>query len=195
MNPSHGLPASYFDELYEGDPDPWSFRTRWYEQRKRELILASLPRPSFRHGYEPACANGETSAVLAQRVDWLLCSDYSAAAVALARERLAALENVRVEQHSLPEDWPRARFDLIVLGEVGYYLAPRAWQRTAEQARESLCEGGVLLACHWRHPIDGCARAGDAVHEELADALGKRPAVRHLERDFRLELWFDEEAG
>ena len=138
MNPSHGLPASYFDELYEGDPDPWSFRTRWYEQRKRELILASLPRPSFRHGYEPACANGETSAVLAQRVDWLLCSDYSAAAVALARERLAALENVRVEQHSLPEDWPRARFDLIVLGEVGYYLAPKAGQRAAEQAGGSL---------------------------------------------------------
>lgn len=186
------LPAEHFDELYSGDPDPWSFRTRWYEQRKRELILACLPRPHFRHGYEPACANGESSAALAQRVDWLLCSDYSAAAVALARERLAGMENVRVEQHQLPQGWPRARFDLIVLGEVGYYLDPKAWQRTAELARESLCEGGVLLACHWRHPIEGCTLAGDAVHEVLADALGKRPAVRHVERDFRLELWFDE---
>jgi hypothetical protein len=50
----------------------------------------------------------------------------------------------------------------------------------------------VLLACHWRHPIEGCALAGDAVHEVLADAMGRRPAVHHLETDFRLELWFDE---
>jgi len=189
------LPARYFDELYEGDPDPWAFRTRWYEQRKRELILACLPRPHWRQAYEPACANGETSAALAQRADWLLCSDYSGAAVALARERLAGLENVRVEQHHLPQDWPRARFDLIVLGEVGYYLAPDEWRQTCEQALASLCDGGALLACHWRHPIDGCALAGDAVHEVIAEVMQAPPAVRHLERDFRLELWFDEAAS
>lgn len=187
------LPVAHFDELYRGDPDPWSFRTRWYEQRKRELILACLPRPHFRHAYEPACANGESGATLAQRADRLLCSDFSAAAVALARKRLASCENVRVEQHRLPEDWPRARFDLIVLGEVGYYLDPPAWQRTVEQARDSLCADGVLLACHWRHPIEGCALTGDAVHAVLAGAMGKCPAVCHLERDFRLELWFDEQ--
>ena len=28
------LPGSYFDDLYAGDDDPWSLRTRWYEQRK-----------------------------------------------------------------------------------------------------------------------------------------------------------------
>ncbi len=36
------LDAQYFADLYAGNDDPWAFRTRWYERRKRELTLASL---------------------------------------------------------------------------------------------------------------------------------------------------------
>lgn len=188
------LPADYFDALYRADSDPWAFRTRWYERRKRDLILACLPRPHFSSAFEPACANGETSAELAMRTDRLLCSDYSAEAVSLARQRLAGFDHVQIEQQALPDDWPEERFDLVVLGELGYYLSPDAWRRTCARAVASLTEGGVLVACHWRHPIEGCAQAGDAVQEQVAIAMGSRPAVRHLETDFRLELWFAEVA-
>ncbi|MDN6861099.1 class I SAM-dependent methyltransferase [Pseudomonas sp. CAN2814] len=189
------LQPGYFDAMFRGDPDPWAFRSSWYEQRKRELLLASLPRRRFASGYEPACANGETSAALAGRVDALLCSDFSAEALALARQRLAGLENVRLARHSLPADWPQARFELIVLGELGYYLAPEDWASTCQRAAASLQPGGVLVACHWRHPIDGCALTGDAVHEYLTRAMEAAASVSHVERDFRLELWFDEAAA
>lgn len=189
------LPARYFDELFRNAPNPWPLRSRWYEQRKRKLILASLPRRHFHSAFEPACASGETSAELAQRSEHLLCSDYSVEALDLARARLAGFDNVRVAKQSLPEDWPDKRFDLIVLGEFGYYLTPDAWQRTCERAARSLDTGGVLVACHWRHPLEGCALSGDAVHEHLAHAMRTRPAVRHLETDFRLELWFEPEEG
>ncbi|WP_338110188.1 class I SAM-dependent methyltransferase [Pseudomonas multiresinivorans] len=192
---TQGLPAEHFDQMYRGDPDPWSFRTSWYEKRKRDLLLASLPRMRFRSGYEPACANGETSAELARRVEHLLCADYSAEAVALARHRLAALSNVRVLRQALPEQWPQAKFELIVLGELGYYLGAQAWQRTCRKAAASLAEGGVLLACHWRHPIEGCTLTGDEVHEAITLAMGFAPSVQHLEDDFRLELWFSEAPG
>ncbi|MBC7682848.1 MAG: hypothetical protein H7172_10975, partial [Ferruginibacter sp.] len=36
-------PAAYFDALFKDTEDPWGFRTRWYETRKRALTLASLP--------------------------------------------------------------------------------------------------------------------------------------------------------
>ncbi|QRY77834.1 class I SAM-dependent methyltransferase [Pseudomonas sp. PDNC002] len=187
---SEGHGAEYFDELYRGDPDPWAFRTRWYEKRKRDVLLACLPRPRFRKGFEPACANGETSAELAARVDDLLCSDCSAEAVALARHRLAGRENVRTELQVLPLEWPAGSFDLIVLSELGYYLSADAWRRVCREAAAALSEDGVLVACHWRHPIQGCVLSGDDVQGHLAQAMGARPAVRHLERDFRLELWF-----
>jgi hypothetical protein len=38
------LDAQYFADLYADSDDPWAFRTRWYERRKRDLALASLPR-------------------------------------------------------------------------------------------------------------------------------------------------------
>lgn len=189
------LTSEHFDAMYRGNPDPWSFRSSWYERRKRDLILASLPRSRFASGYEPACANGETSAELAGRVDSLLCSDFSAEALALARRRLAGLEQVRLARHCLPAEWPQQRFDLIVLGEMGYYLAPGDWATLCQRAAASLGPAGVLVACHWRHPIEGCALAGDAVHECLERAMAAAPRISHVEPDFRLELWLDEAAA
>ena len=66
------LPPDYFEQRFRASDDPWSFRTRWYEKRKRELTLASLPRQRYQRVFEPACANGELSAQLAERSDALL---------------------------------------------------------------------------------------------------------------------------
>ncbi|EPN67648.1 methyltransferase, partial [Pseudomonas syringae pv. actinidiae ICMP 19101] len=58
---------SYFDELFRNNDDPWAFKQRWYERRKRALTLAALPRERYRAIFEPGCANGELSADLAER--------------------------------------------------------------------------------------------------------------------------------
>ena len=112
-----------FDALFRESDDPWRFKTRWYEARKRALTMACLPAARYTHGFEPGCANGELSAELAQRCDRLLASDISRRAVELARERLADVAHATVVQAQLPRDWPDASFDLIVISELGYFLA------------------------------------------------------------------------
>ena len=132
------VPTTFFDQLYEQNPDPWAFRDRWYEQRKRALTLASLPRQHYGSIYELGCANGELSAGLAQRTDRLLCCDAAAKAVELARERLSHCAHAHVEQSRIPEHWPAEQFELIVLSELGYYLDAQALQRLVDRVLSSL---------------------------------------------------------
>jgi len=183
------LDAQYFADLYANNEDPWAFRTRWYERRKRDLLLASLPRQCYQRVFEPACANGELSAGLAERCAELLCQDLNPTAVALARQRLAGVHNASVVTGCLPGDWPGGSFDLIVLSEMGYYLDPTAWLQVIEQSVASLTYDGGLLACHWRHPIAGCPQDGREVHQMLAKHLPLYPVLRHEEADFLLEYW------
>ncbi|MFJ4156160.1 class I SAM-dependent methyltransferase [Pseudomonas sp. NPDC089752] len=183
------LDAQYFANLYADNEDPWAFRTRWYERRKRDLMLASLPRQCYQRVFEPACANGELSAGLAERCAELLCQDLDPTAVQLARQRLAGSHNTSVATGRLPVDWPGGSFDLIVLSEVGYYLDPTDWLQVIEQSVASLSDDGGLLACHWRHPISGCPQDGREVHQLLARHLPLYPVVRHEEADFLLEYW------
>ncbi len=132
-------------------------------QGKRDLTLACLPRQYYTRIFEPACANGELSAALAERTEALLCQDLNATAVELARRRLAACPQASVSQGHLPGDWPGGEFDLIVLD--------------------------VMLPCHWLHPIDGCPQDGRQVHALLDQRLPLYRAVRHEEADFLLEYW------
>ncbi|WP_409269200.1 class I SAM-dependent methyltransferase [Pseudomonas sp. KCJK9044] len=183
------LDAQYFAELYAASDDPWAFRTRWYERRKRDLVMACLPRQCYARIFEPACANGELSVLLAERCASLLCQDIDSTAVSLARHRLTDAPHALVEQGHLPGDWPGGTFDLVVLSEIGYYLDPTDWLQVIEQSVASLANEGGLLACHWRHPIAGCPQDGREVHALLARHLPLCPLVRHEEADFLLEYW------
>lgn len=179
----------YFDGLFAGNDDPWSFRQRWYEQRKRAITLAALPRPHYRAIFEPGCANGELSFELASHCDHLLCCDTAAAAVTLARTRLGPFDHAEVRHSRLPADWPDEKFDLIVLSEIGYYLDADDLKRLIEQAAQSLTADGQLLACHWRPPIDGCPLNARQVHDLLHEHLHLPRLALHQEADFLLELW------
>jgi SAM-dependent methyltransferase len=181
--------APHFEALFEHDDDPWRFRSRWYEVRKRALTLACLPSPRYARAYEPGCANGELSAALAARCDRLLVSDIAARAVAAARARTADLPQVQVMQARVPEEWPAGPFDLIVVSELAYYLSRAALDATLEKLRASLADGGTLLACHWRPPIEGCELDGDAVHERIGSRLGLPHLMHVLDADLRIDVW------
>lgn len=183
------VPTTFFDQLYESNPDPWAFRDRWYEQRKRALTLASLPRQHYASIYELGCANGELSAGLAQRTDRLLCCDAAAKAVELARERLRHCPHAQVQQSRVPAHWPEEHFELIVLSELGYYLDEAELHHLIERVVRSLTPDGHFLACHWRPAIEGCSLTGDSVHHRLHESLGLHRLARHLEDDFILEVW------
>ena len=183
------LPVTYFDRMYAADPDPWQFRSRWYEQRKYALTLAALPRRRYRAGFEPGCSIGELTAGLAARCDTLLAADAAEAAVRTVAERLAAQENVRVERRRLQDDWPSGTFDLIVLSEVAYYLADDDLDRLVDAVLAGLEPGGDLVLVHWRHPVADYPLDGDAVHAVFAGRPGLERTVAHVEADFRLEVY------
>lgn len=180
----------YFDALYAASDDPYVSRERWYEARKRAVLLAALPQARFRRAYEPGCGVGELTLALSQRCDELLASDFSAQAVALARARTQGRPNVQVVRHALPDDWPReaGRFDLIVLSEVGYFLERAAMQRVAECCEASLDADGTLVACDWRPDFAQRSLPTAEVQGILA-ALGLARLVLHEEDDFVLQVW------
>jgi len=186
---SPAIDVTYFDALFDAGDDPWRFRTRWYEARKRALTLACLPAPRYASAYEPACANGELSAALASRCDQLLVSDVADRAVALARARLRVFEHVTVSKACLPRDWPETTFELIVLSEFCYYLDTTDLRTLAQQVLASLRPGGTVLACHWRRQIAGGLLNGDQVHEILGEQLSLPHLCGVVEPDLRIDVW------
>lgn len=189
------VPADYFNELFANSDDPWAFRTRWYEQRKRDLTLAALPRQRYERVFEPGCANGELSLRLAERCDQILCMDMSARAVELARARLRQYPSAQVVEGCLPQDWPEGQFDLIVISEWAYYLEPALFIQVITRLAASLTPDGAVLACHWLQPIDGCPMQGADAHALLTQHLSLTRTLRHEETDFLLEMWSNHTAG
>ena len=189
--------ASYFEQLYRDDSDPWLVRQRWYEERKRAILLASLPQRRYRHAYEPGCGNGELTVQLARRCNHVLAADLSAQALQLAQQRLLDAgcgDHVSLAQHRLPQDWPRIlpgadKFDLIVLSEIAYYLAPEELARVAEHSVASLAPGGSIVLCHWRAPFAQRIVSTVRVHAAFQDAPGLHRVLRHEETDFLLGIW------
>jgi Nodulation protein S (NodS) len=106
------LPDAYFNELYATSDDPWQLSSPWYEERKYSITLSMLPRPRYRHAFEPGCSIGTLTARLAVRCDAITATDVAAAALDHADRRLRAAgrrEQVKLMRHSLDEPWSKAR--------------------------------------------------------------------------------------
>ncbi len=180
------LGEEFFDSFYEGRSDPWGFESRWYEERKRAITLASLPRQTFRAGLEIGCSTGVLTEALSHRCDTILGVDIAAAPLEVARRRLG--DGARFEQLTTPREWPGGDFDLIVLSEVGYYYGPEDLVTMLDRAVASLTPDGVLVLCHWRHEVEEYPLSGDEVHAAAAERTDLARLLRHEEEDFLLDV-------
>jgi len=179
----------YFDALYASRQDPWSFMERWYERRKRALTIAALPHAGYSRAFEIGCSIGNLTAELAERCDTLVSVDAAAAAVATARTRLDGLNNVEVSVMNVPSQWPAGTFDLIVLSEVAYYFDEKDLHGLLDVVVASLNPGGVLVACHWRHPVADYPLTGDRSHELIRASAGVQMMAEYVDHDLRLEVF------
>lgn len=189
MPAARSVGQDYFDDMYARHDDPWGFDSRWYEERKRAVLLAALPRRRYRAVFEAGCATGALTAALADRADRVLAVDLAPAALERARRRLADRRDVELRRATLPAEWPDGVFDLIVLSEVAYYWAGDDLDRGLAAAVSSLAADGHLVACHWRHPVAEYPRDGDEVHTAIGARAGLVRLVRHEEEDFLLEVF------
>ncbi len=177
-----------FDRLHTERDDPWQVDRSWYEQRKRDLTLAILPRQRFGRALEIGCSTGALAARLAPRCGELLGVDLSAVAVAAAQARLTGVEGVRIERRRLPDDFPQGRWDLVVVSEVGYFLSPAALCSLITRVEQSLTTEGVVVLCHWWHEVRGWPLDGPRVHQIWRRASRLPHLSRVREADFGIDL-------
>ena len=164
------LPADYFAGIYASDADPWRFTNSDYERDKYAATLAALPQPRYRSAFEPACSIGVFTRALAERCDRLLATDLVPAAVEATRARCADRPHVEIRQGAVPADWPEGRFDLIVLSEFLYFLAPRDLTDLVRHAGEAIEPGGDLILVHWLGVTDYPQSGDDAAEGFIAQA-------------------------
>lgn len=177
-----------FEPLHEDHPDPWGTRTRWYEERKRGVLLAALTRPRYGRALEVGCSVGTLTAALAERCDQVLALDGAQAAIEEARTHVTA-PHVTFRTGPAPDAVPAETFDLVVLSEVGYFLTPMELAATLHRAEQALADDGELVLCHWRHEIEGFPLDGPDVHAMAARRLTLERVARYEDADFELDLY------
>ncbi|GAA3934379.1 SAM-dependent methyltransferase [Hymenobacter algoricola] len=181
QNQPHTLPPSYFDAVYRANQDPWNFETSAYEQGKYATTIGALTNPSYPQAFEIGCSLGVLTEQLAPRCGHLLAVDVAEAPLVRARERCRFLPQVEFQRMSLPAEFPAgARFDLIVLSEVGYYWALPDLERTALLLLAALAPGGQLLLVHWTPIVHDYPLTGAEVHEFFLRQAGPAGPLRHL---------------
>ena len=186
-DPLH-LGRAYFESMYSGSDDPWGFDERWYERRKYALTMAALPRQRYRSGFEPGCANGALTELLADRCDRLVAAELVDAVAVRARRRLADRTHVEVLTGTFPGLWPVGSGDLVVWSEVAYYLTDVGAAAAVEGLERWLAPGGDVIAVHYTGATN-YPRRGDEIGSWLDGVEFLDRLVSHRDEQFDLGVW------
>lgn len=178
----------YFASMYDRHEDPWDFDGSWYERRKFGVTLASLQSPHYGTIFEPGCANGALTAMLAGRCDRLVATELLPAVAERARLRLRDRGHVTVECRAFPAWWPDGPIDLLVLSEIGYYLHDAGRRVAVAAMRDALADGGEVVAVHYTGRTDYPMRGAD-VSRWLDGLHDLERTVQHDDVDFELGVW------
>jgi trans-aconitate methyltransferase len=179
----------YFDGLYMAKDDPWDLATKWHDRRKYAVTVASLPRERYRRCYEPGASIGLLTRFLAPRCDEVLATDAIESAVVQGREIVRDLPNVAFVRATLPAEMPSGTFDLIVIGDLLYYLSAGDLTATVDGLLERLEAGGDLVSVHFRDRENSGNYDGFNAHSAVGERPGLTPVVHHEDEWFVLDVW------
>ncbi len=191
MSQKQTLTEKYFEDVYAAKDDPWDFTTSEYEAKKYATTIDALPREHYANAFEIGCSIGVLTEKLTAKCDTILAVDVSEKALAQARERCQSLPQVTFEKMSVPQEFPDEKFDLILVSEVGYYLAPEDWQTAMEKLLAHLDESGQIALVHWLPPVHDYPQTGDEVHDSFAEfAAGKMRKLNGQRAEkYRIDVW------
>ena len=88
----------------------------------------------------------------------------------------------------LPADLPDTTFDLIVIGDLLYYLSAEDLEAVLEGVVRRLEPGGDIVAVHFRDAQTGGNYDGSQVHAALAARAGLERVIRHEDEWFLLDV-------
>lgn len=143
------LAPEYFDRLYAKRADPWNFATSAYEAEKYMATLAVLPDRRYPNALDLGCSIGVLTHQLAPRCDRLLAVDVSDAALEQARTRCADIPQVTFKRCDVSTQFPKGRFDLIVVSEIGYYFSMLDLKKLRAHIAAALAPRAHLLLVHY----------------------------------------------
>jgi SAM-dependent methyltransferase len=152
MRKSGTLPSEYFEEKYQADIDPWRFKTSEYERDKYQATLGSLTKDRYPAALEVGCSIGVLTKLLSPRCVSLLAVDSSPTAIEAAKS--VSAPNVVFRVANLPAEFPKGKFDLIVLSEILYYFDKSDLTRVAQSCIDSISQDGEIVLCHWLGETD-----------------------------------------
>lgn len=186
--PDATVSLDHFTNLYLAKDDPWDLATKWHDERKYAVTVASLPRARYRRCYEPGASIGLLTRLLAARCDEVLATDSVQSAVDQAATGTADLGNVRTGRADLPTDLPDGTFDLIVIGDLLYYLGAADLDAVVDGLLDRLEPGGDLVVVHFRDRQGG-NYDGFNVHAAVATRPALERLVHHDDEWFLLDVF------
>lgn len=157
--------AEVFDELHAADEDPWQLATSAYEAQKRQALLDAMG-TGYRRTLEVGCSIGTLSAELADHSVSVTAIDASQAAIDTAKKRYGKNSQIDFQCLTVPFEWPEGQFDLVVLSEIGYFMAPQQWEETLQRIHTTTDATFTLALCHWLGEIEDWPADAEAVHEQ-----------------------------
>jgi SAM-dependent methyltransferase len=189
MRKSGTLPSEYFEEKYQADIDPWRFKTSEYERDKYQATLGSLTKDRYPAALEVGCSIGVLTKLLSPRCVSLLAVDSSPTAIEAAKS--VSAPNVVFRVANLPAEFPKGKFDLIVLSEILYYFDKSDLARVAQSCIDSISQDGQIVLCHWLgetdYPLTG-VEASELFACHIKPAMRVRSILHNA--TYRLERFF-----
>ncbi|MGB3739952.1 MAG: SAM-dependent methyltransferase [Pontixanthobacter sp.] len=180
--------AQVFDALYTRDSDPWNVTTSDYERNKYTATLAALPPDRrFQNALDIGCSFGTLTRLIARRCASITGVDVSKVAIEKAREECAP--SIRFIRGEMPAIWPQARYDLILLSEILYFLNAGEIARMADLVKRDLMADGICLLVNWTGPND-LPLSGDQAADLFIRSLGRKsvsPAATARHENFRID--------
>jgi hypothetical protein len=109
-------------------------------------------------------------------------------AVVQTRDAVREFPHVRVARANLPADLPDATFDLIVVGDLLYYLSAEDLETVLDALVERLEPDGDMVAVHFRDRQNPGSYDGFNVHASLLERPGLERLVHHEDEWFLLDI-------
>src|SRR6266516_3369173 len=116
-----------FNQLYRSMRDPWGATSQRYRYQKQKYqgLLSILPNREYDNVLDVGCGLGALARWLTPHARQILGIDISDEAITEVRRMSRGLTNVRYLQADIYDFQAQGQvFDLIVLADVLYYLAP-----------------------------------------------------------------------
>jgi SAM-dependent methyltransferase len=142
-------PGSYFDTIYETHPEGWGFSERQSQLFRYRIYLDMISRiqPLPLRALDVGCGEGYLSSRLRQAFGLdVVGMDVSKVAIGRARQKYPDIEFAECSATAIPWDTLTPRLpDLVLLGEVLYYMDENEQRTCVDDIRRRVPEGTHVL--------------------------------------------------